>query len=542
MSDGSKWWWMVGLVVLGMIGFGCGDGCRNVPPPTGVQGAHALADAIPGEASVVIFAEELGELLGEWSAVESLGFVEVGSLPKESAWRAAGVWVEGPTAAFWHDGQWVVLGWLDQEVEGSLQALSVSGDPREVEGLRRREQGWREAVDGGGYRWARADQRRVALGWSGDEASEPLDERIWELDEGRYRVDRQQWGWFLSDYPDESSGPVGVHGGVDLSLVGDGLDLEGPGAHLAAQIVARLGWWFWRVVPPEASDRERWNLEIRTSDEGQARDLISDLGEGAGELPPMGGLARPGVPAVIRLSADPARLWGFVRAVLSPQEQDQLEQMVTTLRDELQIDLEADVIANIEGQVAVVVFGMEDDFFEATGMEFWSSLVRLENTREALVIPIEDRARIERVLDAMTQLARGSLIRQTMEKTNQYAWFDDGQPSWAIISGDDYLVVVDSLMAFDHVASWKRSARRLDETMAHRGVGAMMTGNRGLAAYVDADILRGIFREEGAQELVRWFANVEAIRFETDVEGQPERTDLVLWLTEEAAQHRGGAR
>ena len=147
----------------------------------------------------------------------------------------------------------------------------------------------------------------------------------------------------------------------------------------------------------------------------------------------------------------------------------------------------------------------------------------------AAVIPFEDRERLRRVLDAMTQLSKGQLRRQAMDRTIQYAWLDDGALEWILILDDDYLVVVDSMGAFDQVRRWEQSPRPLEGEFAQRQVDDLLDRRQGVGAYLDLATIRAMVREGGDQELARWLLPVDALRVESDIEGQRERTQIAIW-------------
>ncbi len=516
----SRHWLIVLIGVASWALVACDDGCRDVPePPEGIEGSYELNDVVPAQARAVVFSDNLGNLLMQTRFVVAALPVALPEPDEPAVWEAAGAWVDGPAVAFLHDEQWTIVAWLDTEKERKLEEWPIDGERIAVEPDTRRGAGWREMVDGDRWQsWASSDERRMARGWSLDDTSEAYDEAIWTLDEGQSRqIDARQ--------EELSSGLV--HGVVDSGLFLDRLSGEGRAGFLLDHLAEQMGELYWSVSSGESD--ESWRVELYAPGRIDMPVAVGDLGEARGDLPDIGGLARAGAPAVLRLSVEPERFIELVRSTLEVEERQRLDDTLSTLQNELVVDVEDDVIDNLTGQIAVVVFGLEDAFFEATGIGLVASLARLESTREAVVVPIEDRERMEQVLDAFTQLSRGGLRRQAMEHTIQYAWFDDGALEWAVILSDDHLVFVDSMVAFDHVGSWERSPSRLDATLSDRGVGEMMDGTRGLALYLDVATVRGILKEGGDEELVKWLEPFEALRIETDVDGQKERTNIEVW-------------
>ena len=156
-------------------------------------------------------------------------------------------------------------------------------------------------------------------------------------------------------------------------------------------------------------------------------------------------------------------------------------------------------------------------------------MIRLEAPRVAAVIPFEDRDRLRQLLDATTQLSKGKLRRQAMDRTIQYAWLDDGALQWIVILDEDYLVVVDSMGAFDQVRRWEQSPQPLEGVFAERGVDALLERRQGLGAYLDLATIRGMVREGGDVELASWLKPVDALRIESDIDGQRQRSQIVVW-------------
>lgn len=526
----TRWWWPAGWgLILVLVIAGCEDRCADeIPaPPGGLEGAYALAEAVPDEARAVAYSEHLGELVEGLDAVTETIPADVAGPGDVAAWNKAGAWLEGPAVAFWTGDQWAVVGWVEHERDVELDRWPGEGQRKAVELEGHRSEAWRER-DGQGQwqRWASTDGRRIARGWSTGAGGEALDEAIWDLGEGAREVDGHQ-----AELDRHGADGAVARGVVDVGLFMERLAAPGRAEFLRDHLAEQMGQLYWRVLPGE--EGESWKVELYMPGMADAPVAIGDLGEARGKLPDVGGLARPGAPAVLRLSVDPERFAQLVRRTLEVDERQRLDETLSKLEHELNVDVEGDVIDNITGQLAVVVFGLEDRFFEVQGLELFAALTRLEGTREAVVVPIEDRDRMEAVLDALTALSRGGLRRQAMEHTIQYAWFDDGALEWAVISSDDHLVFVDSMVAFDHVASWERSPSRFDDALVERGVEAMMEARRGLAMYLDLATVRGVLLEGGSEVMTTWLKPLEAVRVETDVDGRKERADIVLWSSQQ---------
>lgn len=518
------------LVVLALaVVLGCGDRCSEPPPPTGVQGAHALAEVVPADAKAVAFAENLGELVERIDRVNEVFPGEIDGPGETSDWQRMGANVDGPAAAFWDGEQWVLVGWVEPERDVELDAWTAEGSVEERDVGEDEESRGRLWSDEQGHwtQWVTTDGRRIAAGWSLDEGARALDESLWHLGDGEHwEIDARHRRFEGGDGDgDASSTPEArVYGAIDGERLLRQLEGEGYAAVLLYGLAKDLGTVYWTV---DRADEERWTVALETPGGGVGAG--EDLGEAREQLPGLGGLLRRGSPGVVRLSAQPERVVELFRSNLDAPERAQFDMALEMLREQLSVDLEEDAIANVTGQLAVVVLGFEDDFFEAEGMERLAALFRLDATRGAMVVPFEDREAMKAVLDAFTQLTRGQLQRQETERAIEYARLDDGALKWAAILGDDHLVIVDSAVAFDHVRSWERSPGPLDDVFAQRGVDSMLEAKRGMGVYIDVATVRSLVREGGDDELATWLSPVEALRIVTDVDGQRERTEVDIW-------------
>lgn len=543
-------YWRILLVVgvVWLMGLGCENGCRSIPePPQGLAGSYELIESVPQDAKLVVFSENLSDLLEQMQwALNAFPLSLAGPVEEElQRWHQAGAKVDAPALAFWSDGQWALITWVDHERQVELDEWPSEGERRTVDPGMRGGAGWREYdAQGQWQNWVSSDGRRIARGWSLQPDRASLDEVIWGLEEGDY-WDLESRRELLGIPPssedagdaeqavadgDEKSGSqtstVVVRGVVDGQALMANLKGQERAGFLLDVLSRQVGDIFWRVRP---GDDDGWVVDIKASGDDDSAMPVGDLGQARGALPDIGGLVRPGTPAVARLSVEPQKLFDLLRGGLEVEERQRLDQTLEVLATELEIDLKEDVIDNLTGQVGVVIIGLRDEFFDASGLELVASLTRLNSTREAIIVPFDDRQKMEGVLDAFTQLSQGALRRQAMEHSTRYYWLDDGALEWALILGDQHLILVDSMVAFDHVASWERSPRPMRGTLAERGIDTMMEPNRGLAFYLDLATLRGIIKEGGRDQLASWLNPFDALRWEADVEGEQDRLKLTLW-------------
>lgn len=498
------------------------------------EGPFDFARAIPKDATTLVFSDAFEQM---WSTatwgleVLPVTLEEAGD---EQAWRELGARMDGPAALYHKDGQWVLLvdTALSEDEELDIEQWPQGASRQVIEG-----QGaplWIEEEEGQGWtRWMSSQGRWVAYGIAGPEAGEPLGTSIWELSEDA------RWGATGDQQRvrtmGEDQGATVAFGAVAIGDLLGALPGQGRAGLIRDQLARQMGKIYWKLA---IDDDHRLSVEIVTPRGPDGGAGLVDLGEASDSLPDLGGLARPGVPVVARLSVTPEDFVDLLLTMLGPEDRQQIEARVDALRDEVEIDLRKQVMENMTGQIAAVVFSLEDGFFERSGVELVSSIIRLEATREALVIPFEDREAIQKVLDAFTQVTQGGLRRQAMEHTIQYAWFEEGALEWALILAEDHLVLVDSIVAFDHVRSWEQTPRPLEGTFAEQGVDDMLRASQGLGIYLDLATLRSLARESDAEAVSQWLGAVDAARLQTDIEERREHSRLVIWPSSRALEAR----
>jgi hypothetical protein len=330
-----------------------------------------------------------------------------------------------------------------------------------------------------------------------------------DLDERR----RWQSPQAHSDFLATLEAAPALHGFIDPSPWLGRRQTDGHAKILLARLIRQIG----RIHYAVAIDEESRKLRLSLYTPGQPAEpvMIASLGEAAGKLPQVGGLVRPGVLSVVRLSVDPEALYGLIRSTLPADQRLELEHFWRDLADELKIDVVGDVIGNVTGHFLVAVYGFEDRMLRADNPHLLYDLFRLRATREAVLIPIKSRERLEPILDVATQLSRGRLRRQVIRHTIQYAWIPDGSLEWALILHDDYVLFVDSAVAFDHAIAWERSARNLSDSLREVGLGRILEENRS-GFYVDLTTLANLLAESGQRDVAAWMRPFDTMVFSTE--------------------------
>ncbi|TXD36101.1 hypothetical protein FRC98_13325 [Lujinxingia vulgaris] len=512
------------LLLVMLAGAGC-EGCQPPAPPTGQEGALMLGEMIPQTAQVVVFAEELAALEsalgGMMDRAPVVGEALEGVVSGE-VWSSMGAGQRLPAVGYLAHGQVVLAGWrepgVDVEAARTLWGFEARGF--EVEGA---EHALRlHDAEGALKGWAVMDARRWAVGWFvGEEAKTSLDEVVLGLGERALEVGAHRR--FLTT---SQARPISAM--ISAGRLAEGLSGEGQAGVLAQRMARELGWVHLRAGLD--ATRRKVELEVGTPGVSGVATSIEDLGEAAGDIPPVGGLVRPGVLGAVRISASPERFVEFVRGTLSAEDRQRLDQWIEELNEELRVDVMGDVVGQLTGQALVVIYGLESSFFEQEGIAALATLVRLKSTRDAVLLPIKERRPVEDMLNSLTQVSRGKLQRQVIRHMIQYAWIEDGELKWALILGDDHVLLVDSAVAFDHANRWERSPQTEGGLMEGRELEGMLAGRSGGGIYVELGALRGIFEEKGPEDLARWLEPFEAVKVRAGVGDRVDRAQVVLWL------------
>ena len=521
--------WLVAMVLLS----GCLPRCQG-PPPEGLDGAFELERFVPPEIPWVIYGETLESVLEALETVDQAAGPLPVQGPSTARYREAGAALWAPGVAYGNGQAIVVVAYRDPGAESpGLEAL-WSGDGsglQDVDLGMRRSQGLRGRTADGRVLTAGQDRRHLMVTWPVGEAGVVDIRPLWSLgEEGQWSLDEEERSHYEALEP-EAGGVVGVWrpGPVIRRLPG-----EGQVAALRDQIAAQAGRVYFRI---HGDDGEA-TLELLTPGDTSLQAWVGDLGEAGGALPDMGGLVRPGILGVVRISMEPTLLRRLLEGALSVEDQEALARTLEGLREELQLDLEAAVEGHLLGQAAVVAFSFEDAFYDLRGMELIGALLRLQATREAVLLPVQDRPGLEDLLNVFMQMSQGRMRRQVTGHTVQYAWFDGGSLQWAMILSDSHLLFLDSSVGFDHALSWERNPRSLGDAMEARGVPGLLERDRGVGLFLDLGMIRTLLRGSAHEAAVPWLENLEALSLETDVEERADRARLRIWLKE--ARGEGG--
>lgn len=517
------------LVLVLLLASGCLSRCQEAPPE-GLSGAFDLERFVPPEIRWVVYGESLEDVLEALKTADEVAGPWPVQGPAAPSFAEAGAALWAPAVAYGNGQAIVVVAYRDHEAESPrLEALwggDDGGNLQDVDLEMRRSRALRGRDAHGRVLTAGQDRRYLMVTWPVGEGGVVDIRPLWDLDEeSRWELGDEERAHYEALDP-EAGGVVGVWrpGPLIRRLPG-----EGQAEILRDQIAAQAGRVFFRL----SRDEEEVTLDLLVPGDSALQAWMGDLAEARGTLPDLGGLVRPGILGVARISLDPGALRRLLEGALSMEGQEALARTLNGLREELQLDLEAAVEGYLMGQAAVIAFSFEDAFYDQRGMELVGSLLRLRATREAVLLPIQRRPELEELLNVFMQMSQGRMRRMVTGHTVQYAWFGEDSLEWAMILSDSHLLFLDSSVGFDHALSWERNPRSLGESLEARGLPELLGRDRGVGLYVDLGTIRTLLRGSAHEAAVPWLENLEGLSVETDVEERSDRARVRIWLREE---------
>ncbi|MGM0555843.1 MAG: hypothetical protein ACQEVA_05655 [Myxococcota bacterium] len=451
------------------------------------------------------------------------------SIWSASGWRSWGVDPGGAIAVFYDRGWWAVSttvdnskafakireGWIADEAIDA--AAATTG---EFEGVNRQLAGRRLHVASDGKVLLAALKVRES---PSDAAARDGFPDAWLPGETAF-VERLRYrDLFVESL--EFGEPAGI---VRPAAWMSGAEASGQEKVLIERIASQIGPVAFAVKIGD--DDRSVRLEVRTPGEKGAPRAVTDLGEAGGVLPPVGGFIEPGVLGVARVSAAPSALYQLFSSGLSAERRTEFAEFWRRLDRELRIDARSNVLENVQGHALVAVYGVKTEALEAAGDDWINSVVRLNATREAILVPIKDRQKMRRVLDALTTVTKGNLQRQAVGEMIQYAFFKDGELEWAFILGDNHVLYVDSAVAFDQAMQYERSAHPMGESMVETGIDSLIEPTQVSGFYLDAENLGNLLTEAQNKRGARLLGPLRRVLMTTRMEDGVGVTDIRLDL------------
>lgn len=284
---------------------------------------------------------------------------------------------------------------------------------------------------------------------------------------------------------------------------------NGQASRLVNRLAGQLGSLGWTGY--HRSERGALSVTMRLQKSTGQPMAVADLGAGTGELPPMGGFVRDDVLGAVRFSSDPALTYQLVESLMPAERRREVTAYWSEIREKLKVQMPETLLDALAGHAVVVLFDVTErsrvvsasaakadaDDGEKSGGGFWRHLLTGGATREAVLVPITNRAAVERVLDVATQLSEGKLSRDMANDSVHYAWIGERGLSWAIVLTDDYLIFADNGAAFNRAVSYAREASNLSEVLTERGVDRLFDGSGRSGFYLRGRALSDRIRAAG---------------------------------------------
>lgn len=546
------------LLILGLSG--CDNGCKSSSPTNAGTHQPAYSEHIPQNAQAVVFAASFDELLKAAAAGQKylpgqtviappheggIRFLSEDLMSSES-WRALGWATERPATVFYAEKRLVLIAEL-HDTKAFQAELTSLGQRSDYTFRREKSQGFSLI-----HVMSHDEKPLAHIAWLDKKAlillepavlgSQLAQESASEHTRGRdlllktLKIEpEQRWKGVArqNELMQQQSTRVTFHGAIEPA----GWLLQKQTAGQARVLLERLAHQTGRVHFLANYEPETHKLKIHLRTHGSPGEpvMVPDLGEPTGDLPTVRGLIKPGVLGVVRLSGAPDQFFNVIRSALPADQRLALDKLFSDLDAELKIDVENDLIKNLKGHAIVVMYGIENRIFTADNFRL-ADVFQLRATREAVLLPIQNRESMERVLNVMTQLSRGNLRRQAIGDSIQYAWLPDGALEWALILNNDYLVVVDSAAAVDHALAYERSAQAPGAMLSDLGVEAIFEKSSRSGFYIDVVALSNILAESGHPIVAAWLRPFQAVVLTTDDVNQVGHTNIELTLSSDELQ------
>lgn len=251
-------------------------------------------------------------------------------------------------------------------------------------------------------------------------------------------------------------------------------------------------------------------FDVQTASDPREPAFVRDLQGVSGAPPAAGGLVVPGVLAVGRISVNPRKFYELLRSTFPAEQRLELDQLVHELDEQLAINIMDDLLDNLVGHAVVVVYGFDARIFKEQDSGLLADVLFLRGTREAVYIPVKNRQRIEDLLNVWTQISKGKLNRQQVQQTIQYAWFEDGDLTWALLLGPDHVILVDSTAAFDRAMAFQRSAPSIKA--ADERVTPLLEGQDRSGFFIDTRALANLMGAEPLDSFQRLLDPLKSVR------------------------------
>lgn len=260
----------------------------------------------------------------------------------------------------------------------------------------------------------------------------------------------------------------------------------------------------------------RLSAQLYSQDAPQEATVVRDLRGASQELPPLGALISPGALGVVRVSASVEALNALWLSTLTQPQREQLSSFESHLRDELSIDLKDALWNNLTGHMVMVLYGLTPEVFAKDLMSALKDVFALQATREAILLTLHDGSKLARALDAATQLSQGKLRRQGVGEQIQYAWFEQGELRWALLVHSDYVIYIDSPVAYARAMQHIRRPEPLKPSWQTTNLQTLLTERDRSGLYLDINAWLGLLPEAQRAILSPWLSPVKSLLLSAD--------------------------
>lgn len=166
----------------------------------------------------------------------------------------------------------------------------------------------------------------------------------------------------------------------------------------------RWGGAGWKMEGDAARGRLFLGVKKETLDKFKGLEAVGDKG------PAFDKLIGEGTYAFVRMSMDAALFWKEYQALMPETQRRYVGGVLSNLKNTAHLDVEADLIQNTTGHVALAVYGVNPLMMVAR-----RATDRMKSVTLALHIQLKDAARVQALLDKLVQELLGSVQRRELE-------------------------------------------------------------------------------------------------------------------------------
>lgn len=318
-----------------------------------------------------------------------------------------------------------------------------------------------------------------------------------------------------------------LYGSVQVEHAARALRAPNPNmARLRAQLTQGMDTIGWEARMDGA---RQGRVNVYTSEKVSEPTAIASIDATQGTLPKLGHMIPPGTLGVVRASVDPVQLEALIQSMLTPQDRQTLETFEQRMLTEFAVPIRKNVIENIQGHAVAVLYGIDPQAWKAKSwIEVGLKVLMLEGTKEAILVPLKDAKLLRDVLDALTALTKGRLVRQGVEHGVHYAWMVEGELKWAMVVYDDAVIILDSAAAFTRANAQAQKAQKLDPSWKAMELETLLEGTNKAGMYVDIASLRALLPAPHAEAILPWLRGLDGVTIVSQSTGRTARTQALL--------------